>query len=370
MPNRYRGFPRRQLFQRALLAVPIFAFIIGTLPVLAVLIFGAGSGSTPTAYASAPPGTYVVAALAGADEDTIFVVSTTDPTIQFQVAGVPHAREVSTMGSVSPNGELLALIVVDPGARSEAVASLKLVELGSGDVTTLISSIDGLQQPVWTDDSANIVVVRSRRGTDIGVNVDLIQAAVTGGEHVLWTVENTIAAYPVGFNAAGELVAVRIDGSGTSAVIANAEPIPMTQYFSRDWELNGDGSAIAFIENNLDAGLKFVPRIVSLGSESGSVIAQSVGAGEALGTAWAPTSPTATFGHQPVADGSGSVSAQSLSGGFVVPLSYSPSGAELAAWHWSGNSFADPGQASLVVDSLEGRVTLTGMSRFFGWAGR
>lgn len=368
VPSRFRGLRRKQLLQRCLLAIPLLAVTIGILPVLAVLIFGAGGAGTSTAYASAPPGTYVVAALAGADEDTILAVNTTDPAIRFQVAGIAHAREIPTMGSVSPDGQLLALIVVEPGALSEAIASLRIVDLDTGTDSVLLERIDALQEPVWSNDSARVVVVRSVPSSIAGADVEFIEATIGGKARVLWTAEGVIAAYPVGFDADGGLVAVRLNGEGSTAVNNDGMAVPMSQFFTRDWQLSPNGDAIAFIETNQEDGLRYIPRVVALTGDGG-VTAQSIAGGEALGTAWAPASATATFGYEPNAAG-GSVSAQSDSSGFDVPLKYSPDGDALAAWHWSGASFDAPGSASLIIDAAQGRVTLTGVNRFLGWTVR
>jgi hypothetical protein len=368
VPSRLRGMRRKQLLQRCLLAIPFIAVIIGVLPVFAVLVFGAGGPGPSTAYASAPPGTYVVVSVAGADEDSILVVSTTDPTVRFQVAGIAHAREIPTMGTVSPDGLLLALIVVEPGALSEAVASLRVVDLESGADTVLLERVDALQEPVWAPDSASVVVVRSGPGTSVGADVDFFEVAISGDERILSTAEDVIAAYPIGFDAAGELVAVRLDSEGSAAVRGDGTTVPMSPFFTRDWQLSPDGSAIAFIESNQESGLRYVPRVVSL-SGGGVVAAQSISNGEALGTAWAPASAVATFGYEPN-NTAGSVSAQSVSGGFDVPLKYSPDGDALAVRHWSGSSFDEPGTASLIVEGAQGRVTLTGVGRFLGWTAR
>ncbi len=357
-----------QLLQRCLIALPIFAAIIGILPVV-VLVFGTNGPGAATAYASAPAGSYLVAALAGADEDTILAVNTADPSVQFQIAGIAHAREVPTMGSVSPDGRLLALIVVEPGSPSEAIAALRIVDLETGDDTALLSSIDSLQEPVWASDSASVVVVRSLPGTTAGSNVELIQTGLAGDAAVVWTVEDAIAAYPLGFDAAGRLVAVRLDGSGSSAVRGDGTSVYLSPYFTRDWRMNADGGAVAFIEANQDAGLKYVPRVVAL-KDGVAVAAQVVAGGQALGAAWAPASPTATFGHEPGNGvGDGLVSAQSDSGGFDVPLAYALDGS-LAAWHWTGASFYAPGSRTLVIASDQSRVTVSGVNRFFGWTTR
>ena len=368
MPTPFRGVRRKQLLQRCLLAVPLLAIVIGILPVLAVVVFGAGGTGTPTAYASAPPGAYVVAALSGADEDTILVINTADPTIQFEVAGIAHAPEIPTMGSVSPDGLLLALIVVEPGAVSESVASLHIVDLETGVDSVLLDRIDALQEPVWSGDSTRVVVVRSGPGSTAGVRIDFIEATLAGESRLLWATDGVIAAYPVGFDASGALIAVRIDGNGSTAIDADGMAVPMSRFFTRDWQLSPDGGAIAFIETNQEDGLRYIPRVVAL-NEDGGVTAQSTGAGEALGTAWAPASPTATFGYEP-RNADGSASAQSAASGFDVPLKYSPDGTALAAWHWTGTSFDAPGSASLIIDAAQGRVTLTGVTRFLGWTVR
>jgi hypothetical protein len=136
--------------------------------------------------------------------------------------------------------------------------------------------------------------------------------------------------------------------------------------------LSPDASALAFVDVDSSAGVRYVGRVVSLsGAGGGTVTAQALAAGtQQLGPAWRPGDAAPTFGTEPVGTLPGGVAASSLSAGFDIPKSFSPDGRLLAAESYSGASFADPGNVSLTLVTDQGRIPIPNLTRFFGWAVR
>jgi hypothetical protein len=89
---------------------------------------------------------------------------------------------------------------------------------------------------------------------------------------------------------------------------------------------------------------------------------------QALGATWSPTTSGVSFGIEPGQPANGL--ALAADSGFDIPLQYSADGSLLAVTHWTGASFAAPGEASLDIVTPAGRSTIAGASRFFGWSAR
>ena len=205
----------------------------------------------------------------------------------------------------------------------------------------------------------------TRNAEDGGVSVTRV--ALDGKETVLETHPRAVAVAPLGFDGEGRLLAVRIDGRGSTLTREGAPIRWLSAHITRDWSLSPDGTQVAFVEANLARGLRYLPRVVSVEGDGG-VSAATTTTRQALGSAWAPEGDTPRFGREPNAS-PGSVSAQGP-GGFDVPLGYSRDGRSLAVRHWSGPSFLTPGTPRLEIVSGSGRQSLTGYTRFFGWSAR
>lgn len=363
-----RYHPRRAHLHRWVIALAFAAMVIAILPVAAVLVTGVPGDGRHTAFAAAPSGNYVVVATSAEDHDIISIAGVEDADFREEILRIDRLPGFASTGTVSPDGRLLGLVVVDGGSPARPEASLVVVDLETAEARWLLSGVDPLQRPVWRPDSQAMVAVRSTSSA-AGAAVDVIVAPVDGKEPgTLVSASRVLGVYPVGFDADDALISVRIDGAG-STVLRGPEPIAhLTEFITRDWTLSPDGSQLAYIIVDQSQGLRYVPAVVSLEQGGAAVAAQSVGPGtEALGTAWAPGSPSATFGVEP---GSGAGVSAQASAGFDIPLGYSPEGNALAVRHWTGGSFDEPGDATYQVVTPEGRVPLPGVSRFFGWATR
>lgn len=370
-----RSLTRRLNFNGILIGLTVAGIFLAVLPIAAAIISGVTGRTGPsTAYASAPAGQYAVVAQSGIEADTILVAPVHDPSAVIEIASVPHMEGFYTRGAVAPDGRSAALIVVDGGTPAAPTASLVRVDLETGESAVLAREIDSLQSPVWAPDSSSVVVTRG--GDQAPGTITLLSVPANGGaEAALQFVGGVLGLYPVGFDSLGRLVTVVIDGEGSTAYRNGAEPVHLGPSITRDWELNADGSAIAYVETNLQQGARYLPRVTSLVGEPGGVSAQSMALmsnEQALGASWNPASNAPVFGTEPGTGGeSGSVLAQSMTAdGFDVPIGYSADGRFLAVQHWNGESFTRPGDVSIELVSSDGRVRLDSATEFLGWAAR
>ncbi len=347
---------------RRLLGAVALLVVLGGIAGVALL--AQGSGPSQTAFAHAPSGQYAVVARSLGAATAVEVVGATADDAAMEIALVPHLAGFNVRGTVSPDGRAVALIVPNSGIPTQPLASLITLDLETGRLRVLAEELDPLQDALWTPDSQALVVTNAVQGA-----VAVARVGLDGGVTALETHAGAVAVAPVGFDTDGSLVAVRLDGEGSTLTRDGQRVRRLSPYFTRDWTRSPDGMQLAFVEVNLADGLRYLPQVAWIGEgSSGSVSAAAAGAwGQALGTAWTP-SGRARFGREPYTP-PGSVSAQSASG-FDVPLSYSRDGSALAVRRWSGASFEAPGTSQLEIVRGTERQTLTGYTRFFGWSAR
>lgn len=357
--------PRRPLqIQRILVAIGMFAGIIALLPIAGAIVAGmfGGPARTQTAFASAPPGNYVVYSSAGETRDTIHVAAASDPATAVFVAEVNHLPGYIARGAVSPDGSRLALVVADAGVLAQPVASLVVVDLETGAETRLASGLDYLQDPIWAPAGDGVIAVRAGESA-----VSLVSVAVNGSGEQLIGSWQAAGLYPVAFDPQGRLVAVVIDGRGSTIVRDGEEVGLLTPSITRDWALSPDGTRIAFVETDLTSGVNYLPRVHAI--DGGGVAAMAAQSNvQGLGAAWSPTTADVSFGIEPTSPAAGL--ALAADAGFDIPLQYAADGSALAVTHWTGASFDSPGDASLQIVTPAGRADIAGASRFFGWSAR
>ncbi len=357
--------------RRVLIASGVVALAIAILPIAAAVINGIdGTTIARTAFATAPSGQYAVVARDTGTEDVILVAPATDPAATTEIAKVGHLSGYTSNGAVSPDGRRLALITVDAGSMAHPGASLLVVELETGSVTRLATGVDPLQTPLWDASSAAVVVTRLRTNEAGLADVQFARVAIDrSGERPIGSANPVLGAYAVGFDTEGRFVSVVIDGRGSTALRDGSEVAAISSQITRDWRLSPDGKQLAFIESNVERGLRYLARVASLDVEAGgSVSAQGAATGQQLGVAWRPGAAEPSFGQEPGARTG--VSAQSASEGFDVPLGWAVDGSALAVQHWTGPDFAHAGQLALAIVVNGSSRPLAGAGRFYGWAAR
>ncbi len=350
---------------RRVLAWIVIAALLATTATLALL--EQAGGPSQTAFARAPGGQYAVVAKNTGAATVVTVVGTGVNAEPMEIATVPHLRGYSLRGTVSPSGRQVAILAPDHGPSAHALASLLALDLETGLATRLAEGLEPLQDALWTPDSNAVVVTRGGRTATGELHVAVVRVGLDGRETVLERHAGALMVAPLGFDAEGRLLAVRLDAGGSTLTRAG-EPLRwLSSHVTRDWALSPDGTRIAFIEASTWQGLRYVPRVVGI-EGSGGVAAASTSTTQALGAAWPPAGDGPSFGREPSIP-PGSVSAQAPSG-FDVPLGYSGDGNALVVRRWSGAGFDAPGTPSLQIVTPEQRRLLDGFTRFFGWSAR
>lgn len=360
--------PRRPRVHGLLIALTALAGVLAVMPIVAAVVGPASSGSvTRSAFANAADGMYVVGVRSEEQVDVVLVVPSSggDP---IEVARVPHLPNFGSTGAVSPSGRFLALVTPDQGTATAPLGTLHVLDIETGVVRTLAKGLDVRQVPAWDRAETSVVVRRTRLFADGAATVTFDRVGLDGYSRELGRATGVAGAFAVGFDPADRFVAVVLDGRGSTLVRDMAEVMTLSTYITRDWRLSPDGTELAFIETNLEGGLKYLPRLARLdGDEKGAALAQANGDSQALGVAWRPDG-TLEFGLETAAVAG--VSAQSAVSGFDVPLAFAPDGSVLAVQHWSGDSFENAGTMSFEITGPGGRVTVQGITRFIGWTAR
>jgi len=372
--------PARSHLQYIFIAATVLAAFVAVVPIAVAIVTGAAlGGAAKTAFATAPSGSYAVVARPE-DEYDVVAVAPASGGEPVEVARVPHLRGFTSNGSVSPNGRQLALVTVNDGSPNRPEASLLVLDLESGVTKHLAHNVSPLQTALWSPDGRSLVVTRELDSGKSRPNVRFLRVSLSDGAAAeLFDVPTPLGAYAVGFDSSDGLFAVTIDGSGSRLLRNGAPGAVLSTQITRDWRLSPDGTQIAFIEVNLESGLRYVARTMNVGGgETGGVEAQSVSAraeGQQLGSAWKPGGVSATFGREPAGTARsseiGGVQAQAQAvAGFDVPLEYAPDGSTLGVTHWTGSSFSQPGTPTIQLVADSGRVEVRNFTRFFGWAVR
>lgn len=370
-----RTRPARSHLQYIFIGATMLAAVAAVLPIAAAIVTGGGSVSVArTAFASAPTGNYAVVSQPHEDFDIIAIVPPEggDPV---EVARIPHLPGFTSSGAVSPDGKRLAVVTVEGGSLARPEASLLVVDLETATTRRVATAIDPLQTPVWSSDGQYLAISRPLDEGKPQATIRFFRVkADGGGSNKLYDVQGALGAYAVGFEANGALIGVTINGTGSHATRDGQHVATLSTQITRDWRLSPDGKQIAFIEANLDAGLRYIARTVALdGGAQRSVEALTGGSTQQLGVAWNPASSQPTFGREPSAAARSTEvgNRENLSApGFEVPLDYSPDGEALAVTRWSGTSFSDAGEGRLAIVTSQGTVEVAANARFLGWATR
>lgn len=375
-PSRSRRFappPRLPRAPRGRRAFALLALALAFAGVAALALLEQGGGPPQTAFARAPVGHYAVLARTDGPATAVAVVGADRDAAPLEIATVPHLDGHAPRGAVSPDGRRVALLAPDVAIGGRAFASLLTLDLETGELRRLAEALDPLQQPRWTPDSRAVLITRYTRTETGAPAVAVVRVALGGGETVLETHAGAVMVAPLGLDAAGRLLAVRLDATGSTLTRAG-EPLRwLSPYVTRDWALSPDAARLAFVETNTATarGVRYLPRVVTVepGATVSAASASSASARQALGAAWPPSGESPRFGREPSAPSGDGVSAQAA-GGFDVPLGYSRDGSALAVVHWSGAGFDEPGAPRFAILSASGRQPLDGFTRFFGWSAR
>ena len=221
-------------------------------------------GDNPTAFQRIQSaGPRLLVSEFGIDADTIVAIDPADVSGSREViATIDHASEYGIIASLAPDGEAIAYtaLPVDalrPAPDAPAIAG---VVAANGETRVLANDIDLLVAPVWSPDSASIVVRKNTRCEDAGLSCEEFPAGAfellllgRDGSRSTITAWRSASVFPVGFSLDGatlyfatlstagtDIYRVAIDGSD-EALIAH-----LSDEVARDWRISPDGTTVAY----------------------------------------------------------------------------------------------------------------------------
>lgn len=365
---------------RLRLAVPLCAILLGLL-VLGVLR-GTSSDVAPPASPLTFSSSTIVIAEFGRSVDTVWRVDPQRPELRQRLLTAPHAADYGIIGSLSPDGKLLAFNALPRDTRSPTVqtpAELWLANLEDGSPATLLTRhVDLLVKPVWSADAAALVVRQTApEGTTALVLLDVATAARRE------LVSDAGALFPIGFSRdLALLYYARLSLAGSDLfrvpVTASSEPVLLAHLsdgLTRDWSLSPDGGRIAYL-NLSQRGSDVISRAYQADVVSRLVQSLTESSGSEFAPVW--SSRDAAVGRLPEGAAAGvSLTSQTQalaapSRGFDVPLAFDASDDLLAVRSFDGLSVSEPGAASLVLVARDGRrIPISDKEvTFLGWINR
>ena len=363
---------------------------------------GAAVTATPTRTGSATPaasgtpgagGPTLLYREFGSGADTLWVAPAASPTDRKSVAQIEHAADWGIVAALSPDGSLVAYLVLtagsqDPGREAQAW----VLDVGSGEKRHLADGFDLRTRPVWSPESDVIVLGRNGPQGDTGSEISLVGVDVTdGNQDVLWTEPDVLGLFPIGYSFApavgGALVYARYGLSGADLGWLGAETpsVHVANESPRDWHLSPDGTQVAFLaRQRTDGRIAARALVTGLSAESQAVLVLTAvpDAVDNFNPVWRDDE-TVTVGRTP-AEGEAAAAAVVVSlvtgtveavepgpeQGFDVPVAWSDDGRYLVVRSFEGSSAADPGREQLTIieeGSERKAVDEQGSLEFIGW---
>ena len=330
----------------------------------------------------------------GSGADTLWVAPAASPTDRKSVAQIEHAPDWGIVASLSPDGNLVAYLVLTPGSQDpDREAQAWVLDVRSGEKRHLADGIDLRTRPVWSPESDAVVVARNGPQGQTGGEISLMGVNVTdGSEDVLRTEPDVLGLFPIGYSVApavgGALVYARITISGTDFGWLGTEtpPLHATNESAGAYHISPDGTRVAYLARQRTDG-RFAMRtfVTELGMPNATLV--TLGAVlegvDHLNPVWRDNA-TITLGRTPdegeaaaaalmVSLGGGGIPEDVEPGpeqGFDVPVAWSPDGRYLVVRSFEGSSAADPGREQLTIieeGSERNAVGEQGSLEFIGW---
>ncbi len=331
----------------------------------------------------------------GDSSDTIVAVDPADVSARTTIATVDHAPNYGIFATLSPDGKAIAYTALpsdtaQPGPDSPANAAIVDV---NGEVAPLADDVDLLIAPVWSPDSASIVVRKNTPAIDAAGSFELLLLGRDGSRATL-TTWSTASVFPIAFapdgarlyfaalnNAGTDLYSIAPDGTAETKIAHLSDQI------ARDWRLSPDGATLAYSVAESGGAPAVIARTLDLstGTASDAVAPAALQSGPpSTGIARGELNPVWNAnGELTIAtlnlDGGGNATAIDAAGGssaittnddrIDLPLDWSPDGNTLAVRAVDGQtpSEASASHVELVHDGERDRVSESADVQIVGW---
>lgn len=373
-------------------------------------LVGDGNGTvtpTPTRAGTATPSASGTPAVGGpalvyrefaSGADTLWVAPAASPSGRKSVAQIDHAPEWGIMASLSPDGNLVAyLVLANGGQNPDRAAQAWVLDVRSGQKRHLADGFDLRTRPVWSAEGDAIVVRRNGPQEESGNRaVTLLRLDVASGDEKELVTEGgmppdtlVFELFPMQYKD-GELLYARIWSKGTDFASVGPSGIVGTWVHAsdeqaRDWHLSPDGTRVAFLaRQRTDGRIAMRAFVAGPGAtpEPLSTVAAALDVGDHFNPVWRDTA-TVTVGRTP-AEGEDAAAAVLVSleegavetvepgpeQGFDVPVAWSADGRYLVVRSFEGTSAAQPGRERLmIIEEGSGRKAVgeQGNLEFIGW---
>lgn len=285
-----------------------------------------------------------------------------------EIATIDHADEYGVFATLAPDGGAIAYTALPPDTKQPSPASPAIAGIvdADGDVTLLASDVDLLIAPVWSPDSASIVVRKNVAVEDGAGTFELLLLGRDGSRATL-TSWRSASVFPIAFAPDGsklyfatlnetgsDLYSVAPDGSGETLIAHLSDEI------ARDWRLSPDGATLAYSVAESGPTPEVVTMTLDLASGAASVAIESDAPRAEFNPAWRDDGELTVAAIKPEGGG-GAVGVDSAGATTVLtsnddsidlPLAWSPDGASLAVRNVDGASTFEAAESH--VDLIAG----------------
>ncbi len=303
--------------------------------------------------------------------DTIVAIDPSDIAgSRAEIATIDHADEFGVFAALAPDGSAIAYTALapdteDPSPASPAIAGI--VDAG-GDVTLLATDIDLLIAPVWSPDSASIVVRKNVAVEDSAGTFELLLLGRDGTRATL-TSWRSASVFPIAFAPDGsklyfatlnetgsDLYSVAPDGSAETLIAHLSDEI------ARDWKLSPDGTTLAYSVAESGATPGVVTMTLDLATAAASVAIESDAPRAEFNPTWRDDGELTVAAIKPegggdavAVDASGATNALTENDDSIdLPLAWSPDGATLAVRSVDGATTFEAGESYVDLIASDG----------------
>ena len=325
----------------------------------------------------------LVFAAFGQTADLVYIAPATKPDERTIVDTVQHAEG----WGINPGpmyGSLLAYNVIPSGSPAQrgAPAELWLLNVTGGEKTRLARDADLLVKPQFVAGGKAILYRRSDGDLQSILRVEIDSQART----VIHEERTAFGILPIGYDAGGALLLVRLSNAGTDFFTKRGDGAPSLAFhasneIARDWQLSPDGKSIAFLAPQ-QRGERVIYRAQVVTIEGGRALAlpDTGASGEQYGPMWTPDGAALAVGQEPMTGPSAPVALlrtgvnpnplAAPARGFDIPVAWSAGGTYLAARTFDGRNSTNAGRESAVVIARSGErypVSAPGEVILVGW---